>query len=172
MGVTDHLTGKPIAELTPLELLEHLRCLPGRTELDRAIRDTSPFANPTQSGTSPGYGDWWGPTREQGGGNGRGPNNVPFPVDHDSLDWQYVTSSNVRRIAYQADFHRLFIEFHSGAIYSYENFEPSRWEDFLASDSKGMFVYYIIRGGGHDNAYAYDQLRAGMSTSQKRRPWF
>lgn len=171
----DRLTGKHLADLTPFELLAHLRDLPGRgtPDLDRAIRETEPRDLNRRADSG---GDWHGPNygyspdlegrpgREGPGGRGPGDELI---LDH--LEWHDVSSSNVRRIAYLVDFHRLFVEFHSGAIYAYEGFEPSRWDDFLASDSKGMFVFYILRNNGSDsNTYAYRQIRAGYRAKTVR----
>lgn len=157
MGAVDPLTGKAISDLSPMELLAHLRGLDATS-----IRGLAQRSDPVSTGrrTDQHAGDWFGPNSSvEPGSGGRGPSGELVP---DSLEWHDVSSSNVRRIAYQVDFQRLYVEFHSGALYAYEGFEESRWEDFLASDSKGLFVFHVLRNEGTDsNTYAYRQIRAG-----------
>lgn len=74
-----------------------------------------------------------------------------------------VESSNVARIGYEKDFYRLWVEFKdkkTGGVrtYRYDDFEPSMWKAFLDADSKGKFVYYMLRNHGTDSIYAYDRV--------------
>jgi hypothetical protein len=80
-----------------------------------------------------------------------------FPV----MEWVQADSSNVDRAAYNEETSQMFVQFLSGAIYRYEAVPPSIWADYLASNSKGMFVWYILRNNGRDNRFAYENIRTG-----------
>lgn len=71
-------------------------------------------------------------------------------------------SSNVYAIAYYADFHRLFIQFHKDGVptsrYVYHNFPPDQWYSFQGASSKGSFVWYEIRNAGADDRYDCEEI--------------
>lgn len=77
-------------------------------------------------------------------------------------DWKHVTSSNVNSVAYNPDFHRLYIEFKrrkgGHAVYQYENVPPNMHENLMNAASKGKFVYYVLRNNGTDSEFAYKQI--------------
>jgi len=75
-------------------------------------------------------------------------------AEADSLDWVSVKSSNVSAAAYSPTFGRMFVRFKSGATYAYEKVPRAVFDAFLASSSKGRFVYYEIRAKGTDSVYA------------------
>lgn len=88
------------------------------------------------------------------------PPEKPMPADQlAGLDWRNVSSTNVARGAYVPDFHRLFLEFKSGAVYKYEGIEPGMWQGFVSAPSKGRWVYYLLRNRGQDDFYAYERVR-------------
>lgn len=72
----------------------------------------------------------------------------------DTLDWLPVASSNVRAVAYAADFRRLFIRFDAGR-YAYEGVPPGVFQGLVAAPSKGTYVFYVIRNKGRDDRYVY-----------------
>lgn len=84
-------------------------------------------------------------------------NKTVLRAEADSLDWHGVTSSNVDRVAYSADFARLYVKFKS-SLYVYHDVPPSVFADFLAAPSKGKFVHREIRNNGADDRYPYDPL--------------
>lgn len=63
--------------------------------------------------------------------------------------WVRVLSSNVNAIMYApADRGvraRLWVRFHSGAIYCYFGPDIQTWRDFLSAPSKGRFVWQRLR---------------------------
>lgn len=87
-----------------------------------------------------------------------------------------VESSNLAAAGYVPAFHRLYLRFHNGSEYSYENFPPDQWRALLAAPSKGKFVLESIRGGRDEgsatgfaeNQYAYTMLRGPDSRGGKR----
>lgn len=77
----------------------------------------------------------------------------------DDLVWVNMDSSNVDAAAYDEPNQNLYIRFLSGKIYKYWNFPPSRWDDFLASNSKGLFVWHVIRGNqSTGGVYPYEKM--------------
>lgn len=85
-----------------------------------------------------------------------------FPED---MTWVHFDSSNVDQAAYDWEREDLYVQFLSGALYVYRAVPPQIWDDFQNSNSKGMFVWYILRGDGADNVYAYDCIRSGQRES-------
>ena len=69
----------------------------------------------------------------------------------DAATWVPVaSSSNVAAVAYAADFARLFVKFGVGkakrTLGCYDKVPPDLYARFLASSSKGTFIYDEIRG--------------------------
>ena len=60
--------------------------------------------------------------------------------------WAAVSSSSVRRAGYDSTFRRFYVQFVSGATYVYDDVPNEVYLDFLASRSKGKFIYDVIRG--------------------------
>lgn len=82
------------------------------------------------------------------------------------MEWVQADSSNVDRAAYNEETSQMFVQFLSGAIYRYEGVPASIWAEYLASNSKGMFVWYVLRNNGLDNRFAYENIRTGTRVIQ------
>ena len=67
--------------------------------------------------------------------------------------WQKVISSNVKSVRYDKKLFQLEITFLSGGKYQYDNVPEVVYQDLMASDSKGSFVYWNIR-----DSYTYRKL--------------
>jgi hypothetical protein len=76
----------------------------------------------------------------------------------EELVWHHVDSSNVDTIAYDVERRQLYVRFLNGGLYRYDDFPPTRWADFLASNSKGLFVWHVIRGNGSDDVFSFEKL--------------
>ena len=62
---------------------------------------------------------------------------VPTPVS--------VTSSNLRAVAYDSEHSYLYVWFHDGELYRYDNVPEAVYRDLLAASSKGRFHASYIR---------------------------
>lgn len=80
------------------------------------------------------------------------------------LTWLPVTSTNVDAAAYEPDFRRMWVKFLSKKggprTYLYYEVPKERWQEFLSSNSKGLFVDFVLKGnvgnGVKAGGYAYD----------------
>ncbi len=79
-----------------------------------------------------------------------------IPDDH--VQYVAVTSSNVAAIGYDPSFSRLFVKFLDGSKYAYDRVERSLYDGFLAAESKGNYLWRVIRNKGTDSLYAYHKL--------------
>ena len=82
-----------------------------------------------------------------------------------ALTWLPVTSTNVDAAAYEPDYRRLWVKFLPGKkggprTYLYYDVPKERWQEFLASNSKGLWVDFVLKGnvgnGARAGGYAYD----------------
>lgn len=55
------------------------------------------------------------------------------------------TSSNISRVAYDADNANLYIEFRSGKTYRYSDVSPDTWNQLIEATSTGTFFSQRIR---------------------------
>jgi NAD kinase len=62
------------------------------------------------------------------------------------MNWRRFDSSVLRSAKYAADERILYLLFRSGELYSYLDFPPQQYHDFLAADSKGRYFSQKIRG--------------------------
>jgi len=62
------------------------------------------------------------------------------------MKWTAIESTAIMAAAYVRQERILYLKFHSGEIYRYFDFPPEQFDDFLASDSKGRYFAYNIRG--------------------------
>jgi len=62
------------------------------------------------------------------------------------MDREYVSSSNLRSIGYDANTSTLEIEFNHGGIWQYFDFPESKWNEFKSADSFGKYFHREIRG--------------------------
>ena len=61
------------------------------------------------------------------------------------MERQYVNSSMIESIGYDASSGTLEVEFKDGAIWDYLDFPEYLWYDFLSAGSKGKFFHQHIR---------------------------
>lgn len=57
-----------------------------------------------------------------------------------------IDSSMLRAVGYDPEHQVLQAEFHSGQVWNYVNVPPSKYDVFLAADSKGRFMHDHILG--------------------------
>jgi hypothetical protein len=74
------------------------------------------------------------------------------------LEFFPVESSNVHSYGYDEDEMLLYVRFLSGALYRYYEVLPEVWEAFQMADSKGQFVWRMLRNWGNDDTYEYERL--------------
>jgi len=61
------------------------------------------------------------------------------------MERQFVESSMIKSIGYDAQSSTLEIEFNSGAVWQYFDFPESLWYEFESSESKGKFFHGQIK---------------------------
>lgn len=69
------------------------------------------------------------------------------------MKWTPVASSVFDAAGYLHSESLLYLKFRSGDVYRYFDFPPERYEEFLASSSKGRYFAENIR-----NRYKYEQI--------------
>lgn len=79
-------------------------------------------------------------------------------ISYDHVNFIAVDSSNIQAIGYDKAFSRLFVKFLDGSIYAYDRVELAVWEGFQRADSKGGYLFRVIRNKGTDSLYAYHKL--------------
>lgn len=62
------------------------------------------------------------------------------------VNWHSIQSSQIKRIAHDAENQTAIVHFNSGAIYEYKNFPPEKFELFKASESAGKFLGSEVKG--------------------------
>lgn len=60
------------------------------------------------------------------------------------MNWVRVKSKMLAAVAYNPDWHYLYLEFRSGDIYCYRGVPAERYEELLAADSKGHYCRHHI----------------------------
>ena len=55
------------------------------------------------------------------------------------MKWVRVKSRMLAAVAYDADWHHLYLEFRSGDIYCYRDVPVQRYEELLVADSQGKY---------------------------------
>jgi hypothetical protein len=68
----------------------------------------------------------------------------------DAAGWHPVRSSNLKEVAFAADFAYLFVRFKSGSVYLYKNVEAGVFQGLLSAPSKGKYLHAIIKPNYHD----------------------
>lgn len=56
-------------------------------------------------------------------------------------------SSHIARIHYSEG--ALFVQFHTGAVYRYDNVPPEKWDGLVAAKSKGVYLNAEIKPHHH-----------------------
>ena len=76
------------------------------------------------------------------------------------MNWVRVKSRMLAAVAYDHDWHHLYLEFRSGDIYCYRDVPVHRYEELLAADSKGKYVRHHIL-----NQYPYQRIHRAFPTA-------
>ncbi len=61
------------------------------------------------------------------------------------MDRQFIESKMIKSIGYDAQSSTLEIEFNTGAVWQYFDFQESLWYEFESSESKGKFFHREIK---------------------------
>jgi len=61
------------------------------------------------------------------------------------MERQFIESSMIKSIGYDAQSSTLEIEFNSGEVWQYFDFSESLWYEFESSESKGKFFHREIK---------------------------
>ena len=61
------------------------------------------------------------------------------------MERQFIESSMIKSIGFDAKYSTLEIEFNSGEVWQYFDFPESLWYEFVSSDSKGKFFHREIK---------------------------
>ena len=69
------------------------------------------------------------------------------------MNWVRVKSKMLAAVAYNPEWHHLYLEFRSGDIYCYRDVPGERYEELLAADSKGQYCRHRIL-----QHFAYDRI--------------
>lgn len=86
----------------------------------------------------------------------------PQPVDNVT-----AASSNVYAGAYDPNTNKMYLQFHSGGIYEYDDVPVSFWNEYKAAGSKGRFVWTDIRNStqtGADDRFRYRKVASVPAT--------
>ncbi len=75
------------------------------------------------------------------------------PRYSEKMEREYVASSNVLSIGYDAAAQTLEVEFRNGSVYQYYNVPENIHEEFMRAPSKGQFINYQIK-----NAYPFSRI--------------
>jgi KTSC domain len=76
------------------------------------------------------------------------------------VEWVRVKSKMLSAVAYNNDWHQLYLKFLSGDIYCYREVPLRRFEELLAADSKGKYCRRHIL-----NRYSYERIHAAFPTA-------
>jgi hypothetical protein len=76
------------------------------------------------------------------------------------VNWVRVKSRMLAAVAYDHDWHHLYLEFRSGDIYCYRDVPVQRYEELLEADSKGKYVRRHIL-----NRYPYQRIHRAFRTA-------
>jgi len=66
---------------------------------------------------------------------------------------EYVSSSNVVSVGYDAASQTLEVEFRSGGVYQYYNVPQGVYDQFMSAPSKGRFLAYQVK-----NQFPYSRV--------------
>ena len=64
-----------------------------------------------------------------------------------------VNSSNVELIGYDEETSTLYVKFHSGDMYEYDNVPQQIWNGLRDADSKGSYVHWFLKINDSDYTY-------------------
>lgn len=65
------------------------------------------------------------------------------------MDRQYVSSSNLRSVGYDAETETLEIQFNSSGIFQYYNVPERIYEGLMNASSKGSYLHTYIKHNYH-----------------------
>lgn len=60
-------------------------------------------------------------------------------------EMEYVDSSNIEAIGYDAEARELWVRFTSGSTYVYSDVPPATYDDIMRADSKGSYLNREIK---------------------------
>ena len=76
------------------------------------------------------------------------------------VNWVRVKSRVLAAVAYNHDWHQLYLEFRSGEIYSYRNVPVQRYQELVSANSKGKyFRRHILK------QYPYQRIRQAFPSA-------
>lgn len=81
----------------------------------------------------------------------------------EALEWVSVKSSNIAAVAFEEmvtpPYRRLWVKFaKTGKIVYYDTVPREVYDGMLAAQSKGHYLWEVVRAKGTDSLYAYDYL--------------
>jgi hypothetical protein len=76
------------------------------------------------------------------------------------VKWVRVESRALAAVAYNHDWHHLYVEFRSGDIYCYSDVPVERYDEILVADSKGKYFRRHIL-----NRYPYQRISRAFPTA-------
>ena len=77
------------------------------------------------------------------------------------MNWVRVESRVLAAVAYNHEWHHLYLEFRSGEIYCYRGVPVERYEELLVADSKGKYFRRHIL-----NRYPYQRIHRAFPTAR------
>jgi hypothetical protein len=76
------------------------------------------------------------------------------------VNWVQVKSRMLAAVAYDTDWHHLYLRFRSGEVYCYRDVPVERYRELLAADSKGRYCREHIL-----NRFPYDRIQRAVSVA-------
>lgn len=81
------------------------------------------------------------------------------------VTWIPVTSTNLDAVAYEPAYRRLWVSYRDkrgpSRRYCYFGVGPDKWADLLASNSKGSWADYVLKGNTGSGVYTHPYQYAG-----------
>ena len=81
-------------------------------------------------------------------------------VGTSAVKWIPVKSRMLTAVAYNTEWHQLYVRFRSGDVYCYREVPLARYEELLAADSKGQYCRQHIF-----NRFPYHRIHRAFSTA-------
>ena len=71
--------------------------------------------------------------------NQRTPQLIARMVEEQAMEWIPVKSKMLAAVAYNRDWHLLYLDFRNGEVYCYRGVPVQLFEELLVADSKGQY---------------------------------
>lgn len=85
------------------------------------------------------------------------------------MDWVPVKSKMLVAVAYSPDWQQLYLKFRTGDVYCYRGVPLARYQELLASDSKGNYARdYILHGYPYQRIYVADGPEGQVQSADQR----